>query len=247
MKKEYGYILIAYIIMQLSSLIGYPLVNKIGTSVFDVNENRMESLTTVIWIVFSFTAALLYVLFVLRKTERHTKIDKAEPLSIGASILWAIGGVFLAFIAQSVAINIEAMLGIKIGSKNTETIINIIEAAPIVIFVSSVVGPILEEIVFRKIIFGSLYERFSFFPSALISSLIFGIAHFEPIHIILYTAMGFTFAFLYIRTKRIIVPIVAHVTMNTIVVVAQSVFKDDIERMMNEADKIQGFIGGFFT
>ncbi|RLQ91173.1 CPBP family intramembrane glutamic endopeptidase [Falsibacillus albus] len=247
MKKEYAYILITYIVMQLSGIVGYPIVYKIGTAFFDVNDAAMKSLANAIWIVVSFTIALVIVLLILRKTEKHTKMDRAVPLSTGASILWAIGGVFLAFIAQSIAINIERMLGIPMGSENTKKIISIIEATPIVILVSSICGPILEEIIFRKIIFGSLYERFPFSVSALISSLIFALAHFEPIHIILYTAMGFTFAFLYVRTKRIIVPIFAHVTMNTVVVIAQSVFKDDIERLMHEADKMQGFIGGFFS
>ena len=64
-------------------------------------------------------------------------------------------------------------------------------------------------------------------------------------HVILYSAMGFTFAFLYVKTKRIIVPIIAHVTMNTMVVLLQSVFREDIERMIKEAEKIQSFIGGF--
>ena len=57
--------------------------------------------------------------------------------------------------------------------------------------------------------------------------------------------MGFTFAFLYVKTNRIIVPIFAHVAMNTLVVVVQSVFKEDIERLIREAEKIQSFIGGF--
>lgn len=138
------------------------------------------------------------------------------------------------------------MLGIETGSENTAQIINLIEQFPIVILISSVIGPILEEIVFRKIIFGRLHQRFGFFLSALISSVIFALAHFEPEHVILYSAMGFTFAFLYVKTKRILVPIFAHVAMNTMVVLIQSVFREDLERMIKEAEQIQGFIGGLF-
>ncbi|GAA3317464.1 hypothetical protein GCM10020331_016320 [Ectobacillus funiculus] len=46
--------------------------------------------------------------------------------------------------------------------------------------------------------------------------------------------MGIVFAFLYVRTQRIIVPITAHVMMNTFVVLVNLVFKDDIERMMQK-------------
>ncbi len=145
-----------------------------------------------------------------------------------------------------IAISIETAIGIEPGSENTEAIIDIITILPIVMIVSSILGPILEEIVFRKIIFGSLYNRFSFLLSALISSMLFAVAHMDWSHIILYTAMGITFSYLYWRTKRIIVPIISHVMMNTFVVLVQYVFKDEIEKMIEKGDKIQGFIGGMF-
>jgi membrane protease YdiL (CAAX protease family) len=67
----------------------------------------------------------------------------------------------------------------------------------------------------------------------------------EPHHILLYSAMGFTFAFLYVKTKHILVPIFAHVAMNTLVVVVQSVYRDEITELMRKAEAIQNFIGGF--
>ena len=128
---------------------------------------------------------------------------------------------FPCLFAQSVAATIELALGIELGSENTQQIVGLIQLSPLVIIITSIIGPILEEIVFRKILFGTLYKRLNFFLSGLISSLIFSIAHGEPEHLILYGAMGFTFAFLYVKTKRILVPISAHVAMNTIVVLLQ--------------------------
>lgn len=167
--------------------------------------------------------------------------------SFGYSVKWAISGFFLALFAQYFAAIIEHFLGIPAGSNNTKEIIKIINTFPLAVVVTSIAGPILEEIVFRKIIFGTLYKRFNFVISALVSSVIFALAHMEPMHILLYAAMGFTFAFLYVKTKRIIVPIFAHVSMNTLVVLVQSVFRSDLERMMRNAEKVSGFIGGFFS
>lgn len=245
MKKEYWIILIVYIAMQLSSLIGVPIVTYIGT-LLGIELREMQQLSVVYWLVFSFSITLVIVLFILRKDSNanENRFDRA-PASLLSSIGWSIAGVFMALIAQSIAANIEAALGIEMGSENTKQIINIIEKFPIVILISSIIGPILEEIVFRKIIFGSLYKKFNFFISAVLSSVIFALAHFEPEHILLYSAMGLTFAYLYVKTNRIIVPILAHVAMNTMVVLVQSVFKEDLERMIEEAEKIQSFIGGF--
>ena len=49
------------------------------------------------------------------------------------------------------------------------------------------------------------------------------------------------------KTKRIIVPIAAHVAMNTLVAIGQIFMSNEqIQEMIKEAEKMQGFIGGFF-
>ncbi|MED1418655.1 CPBP family intramembrane glutamic endopeptidase [Bacillus smithii] len=239
MKKEYGYILIAYILMQLSSFIGVPLVYRIGIRAGQ-DPVFMRQAAPGYWIVISFSITLIIILLILRKAHTDALLVRKAPASPGESIVWAIAGVFLALFAQGIAANIEANLfGVDPGSKNTENILQIIKTFPASMLVSSIFGPILEEIVFRKIIFGSLYKRFSFWIAATISSVIFAMAHMEFEHILLYSAMGFTFAFLYVRTGRILVPIFAHVAMNTLVVVVQLFYRDQLQH-------IQGLIGGFF-
>lgn len=240
MKREYWIILLVYIGMQFSSLIGVPII----VYGFDFMGIQEEELAVPVWLLTSFTIALLIILFLLRK-EWSAKRGIERGSSFVSSAGWAVFGVFLALFAQYLAAMIETMLGIEMGSENTKEIINIINSFPLAMIVTSIFGPILEEIIFRKIIFGSLHKRFNFFISAIISSVIFALAHMEPQHIILYSAMGFTFAFLYVKTKRIIVPIFAHVTMNTLVVLVQSVYREDIERMVREAEGVQNFIGGF--
>lgn len=239
MKREYWIILIVYIGMQLSSLFGIPLLlfifNFLGIS---------QKLAVPSWLIISFSIALIIVLLILRK-ELYTRTFSERGSSFGVSAIWAFFGIFLALFAQSLASNIERLAGVGVGSENTKEILTIINAFPLAMVVSSIIGPILEEIVFRKIIFGALYGRLNFFLSALISSVIFALAHMEPQHILIYAAMGFTFAYLYVKTKHIIVPIFAHVAMNTLVVIVQSAYKDDIEKIIREAGAIQHFIGGF--
>ena len=241
LNKNYWSILITYIAMQFSSILGVPLMLTYY-STKDIPVAEAKILSAGYWIVISFTLALIIILFLLRHERNNRSLS--DQASIGASIIWAIGGVFLALFSQSIAGYIEQIMGVPTGSENTQSILNLIEVVPAVMIVSSVLGPILEEIVFRKIVFGTLYKRLNFFVSALISSLIFAVAHMEFVHILLYTAMGFTFAYLYIKTKRILVPIFAHVTMNTLVVLIQSIFKDDIEKYLEELNKVQSFIGG---
>lgn len=241
MKKEYWIIVISYIAMQLSTLIGVPIVMFIGKLLgYDTANLGMASV--VIWLIFSFVVTLLVILILLRHEMKNPLRHNAA--SIPASIGWAVAGVFLSLIAQSIAGSIEMALGIEQESENTQQLMGFVEYSPLVILVIAVAGPILEEIIFRKIIFGVLYNRLGFFLSAMISSLVFAAAHMEFVHILLYASMGFTFAFLYVRTKRIWVPITAHVAMNSLVVIIQYNL-DAIEEWQRNMENISQFIGGF--
>ena len=176
--------------MHLSSIIGVPLLILFAEALgWTITSNDAVTL----WILISFTIAFIFILFILRK-EMFQPMRDDHALSALESIFWGIVGIFLAFFSQSAAANIEYALGIEMGSENTQQIVGLIKTAPLIIFVTSIIGPILEEIVFRKIIFGSLYKRLNFFLAGLISSLIFSIAHGEPEHLILIRSNG-----LYIR------------------------------------------------
>ncbi|ABS20616.1 CPBP family intramembrane glutamic endopeptidase [Bacillus cytotoxicus] len=250
MKKQYWWIVVTYIVMQLSGIIGLPLLAKTG--LYDnrgfTGEEKIQLLTGH-WAIISFFIALCIVLLLLRTDIRDRHLDTKRS-NIPATIGWIFIGFFMAFFAQTIAGVIEMhVLGIKPGSENTAHLMEIARTTPWFLIVISIIGPILEEIVFRKILFGTLYKKFNFFIAAIISSLVFAAIHFDFTHLLIYTAMGLVFAFLYVQTRRIIVPIMAHVGMNTVVAVVQ-VFvsnNEQIQELMKQAEKMQGFIGGFLT
>jgi membrane protease YdiL (CAAX protease family) len=220
--------------MQFSSILGIPLLYNLGIGPREV--------AVAYWLIFSFFLALVIILLLMRKDMMDIELrDDRSPMPI--AIAWVIVGIFLAMFAQGIAATIEnKVFGIEYGSENTQFLIEIAKITPLFIIVTSVIGPILEEIIFRKLLFGTLYRRFNFVIAGLLSSIIFAIVHMDFKHILIYTAMGFTFAFLYVRTKRIIVPILAHVAMNTLVVFIQIVFKDELERYQQQLETIQSFI-----
>jgi uncharacterized protein len=233
MKARYWFILLTYVLMQLSGIVGIGILDRLH-----IGETMTEKFAY--WTIFSFTLAFIIILFLLRNDRKDERTLRGEPSSVATSIGWAIGGVFLAIFAQTFAANIEInVFGVEAGSENTEMIVNVIKVTPLVIIVTSILGPILEEIIFRKILFGVIYTKTNFIIAALISSLLFALLHGEPQHLLLYASMGFTFAFLYVKTKRIIVPIFAHVAMNTMVVIVQTVFAEDIEKMMSQYESMQ--------
>ncbi|TDL31203.1 CPBP family intramembrane metalloprotease [Jeotgalibacillus sp. S-D1] len=236
MNRTFVFILAAYIVMQLSSLIGVPLVYMGGMKWTDNEADIMKNLAAGYWIFFSFFATLLLTLFLLYRRKGALDLP-GEKANTGMVVVWSIAGIFLAFASQMIAVLIETMIGIEPGSDNTADIISLLSYVPAASFAIAIFGPILEEIVFRGVIFGWFYRRYNFFISGMLSALIFAAIHLDFTHILIYTAMGFAFAFLYAKTKRIIVPIIAHISINSFVVLVQFVFADEMEKIMemNEA------------
>ena len=79
---------------------------------------------------------------------------------------------------------------------------NIAKASPIVIISMVLFAPFLEEIVFRRVIFGGVYMKTNFWIAALSSALVFAAVHNEFEHLLIYLMPALVFAYLYYRTKR---------------------------------------------
>ncbi|MBU5595344.1 CPBP family intramembrane metalloprotease [Amphibacillus sp. MSJ-3] len=235
MAKRYLGIIVTYIVAQLSIL---PVA--IISSKMELNPSTHNNLVMG-WQITSFVLALLITLVLLRKEKTLPKDpDRASPTM---TVVWSILGFFMALAGQSIARMIQTeLLGIQEQSQNTVEIMEITRSFPIFIIVVAVIGPILEEIIFRKIIFGQLYKETNFIIAGTISGLIFAVIHNDFTHLLVYFVMSFVFAFIYVKTKRVIVPILAHVSMNTFVIIIQLFFAEHIIEEINQVQAI--LIGG---
>ncbi len=192
--------------------------------------------------VVGFIIGPIIVLWLMR---RDLSVEKnTAPLSTGQIIGWTALGVLLAWIVQIIAANIEIeLLGIDPTSENTEVIVELTKLNPIFLLIPAISAPILEELIFRKILFGTLHKKMNFFWAALISSLIFSVLHMDLTHTLIYASMGFVFAYLYVKTKRVIVPILVHMALNTVTVLGQSLL--DLEQLEQIQEKSMFiFFGG---
>ncbi len=222
-----------------TSVVTLPLLISSG---FSGTEEELLGMS--ILITFSIGFLIIVLLTLKAKPDEHFMRDRAD---VGTTILWSILGIFMAFAAQYVAALIEMLVfDIDPGSENTQVIVDWANAVPWLIIVVAVFVPVMEEIVFRMVIFGSLFKRFGFWISALLSGFIFAVVHWDFEHLLVYLAMGIVFAYLYAKTKRIIVPIMAHVGINSFVMLIQVVFGEQIQRFIEEYEQLQMIIGGFF-
>ncbi|WP_299582528.1 CPBP family intramembrane glutamic endopeptidase [uncultured Sunxiuqinia sp.] len=77
-----------------------------------------------------------------------------------------------------------------------------------------IAAPILEELIFRGIILDGLLKRYTPATSIMVSSLLFGIAHFNPWQFITGLIIGAFSGWIYYKTKSLTLSIIIHAAVN---------------------------------
>ncbi|MGX6392383.1 CPBP family intramembrane glutamic endopeptidase [Lactiplantibacillus pentosus] len=197
-------ILIIYFIVYALPSVLVAAFHQLGSQVFLIQ--------TVDYLV----GALLLLWLARRMTAKNAVEQQRSNWLI--AILWGLIGLVLVIVGQVLILKITAMLGQSTASNNTSTLLTVGQQYP-VFFLAIIVGaPIMEEIVFRKVIFGNLSAVTGKIGAALISSFLFSLAHADG-HLILYAFVGLLFCWLYQHTGRIQASMTSHILMNAAVVV----------------------------
>jgi uncharacterized protein len=222
-------LILTYVIMQLSGFLFAPLLLGFFQRQEGMEDQQARLLASGWWVFISMMVATIITLAFLQRDKSFLKNLKGKQSSIGASVGWGFLGFFMVLFGQSIAALIEGALGIDPGSENTASFVKIAAAAPVAILSIAIFAPILEELIFRRVIFGSLVQKSNFFIAGLVSAIVFAIIHFDFTHILLYAVSGFIFAFLYYKTRRIMTSIISHMLLNGFVVLVQ-LNQENIER-----------------
>lgn len=113
-----------------------------------------------------------------------------------------------------------SLFDMELTSNNQDSIVQMLQTPlkPVMIFHICITGPIVEEVIFRKCIFG--FFKKNILP-LIISSLVFGLLHviatYDFIHILPYVITGLIFGGIYVLSKRnIYACILAHMIANTV-------------------------------
>lgn len=183
-------------------------------SVLQTTSSQIIQLTTLAY----FLGAILMIFY--RVKSQSFEIETRQK-NVLITILLGVVGIPASLILQMIILQIEQQfLGQSIASQNTQNIVDLIMNNMIFILATTIAGPIMEEFVFRRAIFGSLERRFGFFLPALLSSVLFAFAHNDG-HYLLYAGLGFLFCGMYRYSGRIWTSMITHVGMNLLVILTQ--------------------------
>lgn len=219
---------LAYLLIQ--SIIGaicgvvmvFSIVLEHGESIaYDANQfmelvmSRINTQTTLILLISNaLTLLLIWLFFVARKKKlfREIQLNPCTSGNLVATFFFAIGYVFVS----------GFLMGLIPFPEHLEESFAASEAP---LFAGSlwinflaivIIGPITEEVLFRGLIYTRLKAGMPTIVAAVLSALIFGLAHGEVIWVIDAAIAGLMFVWLFEITHSLYAPIVMHMTNNAI-------------------------------
>lgn len=177
--------------------------------------SKMNQMTISTEICFSIGLGL--ILYIIRNEIKEMMRIKKDWNKV---LLYGIVGFLVVFLLQTILNPIITLfMGGTVANENEKMLTEMTQANGFFILVPIIIGPILEEIVFRYAILGSLIKRMKTSYAIILSSLLFGLIHFSLINLIVYVLLGVVFSLIYIRSKSLLAPMLAHILMNSMVMV----------------------------
>lgn len=80
-------------------------------------------------------------------------------------------------------------------------------------------APIIEEFLYRAVIFNNLSKKYSFILSAVYSSILFSLIHLPPVNFVPFILFGFIACWILKRESKIVYPIIFHGVYNTVTLI----------------------------
>ncbi|MGE1107118.1 CPBP family intramembrane glutamic endopeptidase [Bacillus wiedmannii] len=208
MNKRYWGFIITYILLYLSIYLFEPIF----INLFNLTMEAADAYGRIL----GYFLACIVILILMKPDIKRVSSNAYPPKK---TILWCIYGVLIYFLVQAIyGIITIAVFNMNPNSEHSEVIKTKFISFPFLIVNIAIFAPIMEEILTKKIILDTLRKRTNVYIACLITSLVFALLHMELASVIPYTLAGLVYAFLYVKTDRLIVPIVVHMTINTLAI-----------------------------
>lgn len=117
-------------------------------------------------------------------------------------------------------------------------------ALVLTVVAAAVLAPLMEEVIFRGVLFQAIGRRTGWVTGLVLSSLVFSVVHLEvllPLQVesvvfgIALTAVGAVFAFAFHRSRSLVTAIVAHATFNGVQIALATVSGEDLAGFVGRA------------
>ncbi|WP_276956671.1 CPBP family intramembrane glutamic endopeptidase [Methanobrevibacter woesei] len=171
------------------------------------------NLTSIIASVCNYILPLPIFLYLMNKLEKQE--INSNKLTIKKFIVYIAISLTLMWIGNLIRLTITEILGNLIQSEIANPIVETIDSSSIYtnLLLMVIMAPIFEEIIFRKLLIDRTI-KYGKGVSILLSALIFGLFHGNLNQFFYAFLIGGFFAYVYIKTGKIIYTILLHLTVN---------------------------------
>lgn len=146
----------------------------------------------------------------------HNQFER-RPAPWSVSLLYLGLGLLGLFISQKLALGFESyVLHLPSASANTQSLLTITKSYPYYALTLVLAAPLMEELVFRKVLFGTVSDFTNKLYPLLGSTLLFVLAHNDG-HFLVYAFMGLILSGVYYKTGKISISVGCHLGMNLLI------------------------------
>ncbi|WP_081738354.1 CPBP family intramembrane glutamic endopeptidase [Methanobrevibacter oralis] len=211
-KKFFSKIGFNYLILGITALIFQVLVISL-VSASNIPILTDSNITVILVAICNYVLPLPIFLYLMNKFE-SSEIEK-ESVDLKTFIKYIAITITLMLIGNLIGIILTTIIGGAIQSEISNPVENLINSTNIWLNLAliSIIGPIFEEILFRKILIDKTI-KYGARISIIISALLFGLFHGNVNQFFYAFLMGGFFAYVYIKTGKIIYPIILHLIVN---------------------------------
>lgn len=253
-----GYLLMAFIIQVLVSVIGGMLIglqyaykqshNMEQQGMTNVVNEIAGKLNYILLISSIVTVLIFLIIYAIRKKKLTEEIllKKTKPMNMVIAVL--IGtSVWLFNSGILVLLQLNGLLMEQFQGMNE--ILNPLTEGNLFIMVLTIgiVAPFAEEFLFRGVIYRTLSKNISIPVTIIIQGVLFGIYHGNLIQGVYAGLLGIIFGFITHKTQSLWPAIIAHMTNNTIAVIIPAVMGDIFNTTSCMIFVIIGLIGTIIT
>lgn len=206
-----------------SSLLGVePGVSSLSS------ENLLGDPSFILTLQVLFWIGLLVGPLLARLVGKYRFMGQEKMFALGFKPKWLLWALGLGLGAQALSLTIGLLIQQAYGEGSaTGNAAQVAEAfggvSPLILFLMLAIGaPIVEEIFYRGLVFTAVANRFGLLTGGIVSSLLFGISHYQGggysglFVIILTTALGGVLAYARYRSKGLALPILIHIVFNAV-------------------------------
>ena len=210
-KKLFSGIGIAFLVCFIVIVIARAVLIVLAKNI--IPAEKYESMKLTINMIVSVISQYILAYSVLLIMLSRIKAEKPVPKNVGAD------GILKAFICSMPTAFFGNLLGkylsALLSSGKAENHISDIVGSmnPFVIFMTVVLAPVFEELIFRKFIMDRI-SQYGEFAAILFSSLCFAVFHMNLYQFFYTFGFGVVLGYLYVRTGRILFAIITHSLFN---------------------------------